>query len=148
MHILPRQISMKKTALTAALLLCSLGASAQGITQEMLNQFANNHPLTGSERAIKNALAAGPVSALAVNQDNQVEQNTYFSNTVPSKGITDQKSSGRCWLFTSGNGVLTELPLFLRPTGKGKSISPSHHRHKKKADGGPNCHVALPKPTL
>ena len=100
---------MKKTALTAALLLCSLGASAQGITQEMLNQFANNHPLTGSERAIKNALAAGPVSALAVNQDNQVEQNTYFSNTVPSKGITDQKSSGRCWLFTGLNMLRAKM---------------------------------------
>ena len=94
---------MKKNILTLTLLCCTLGASAQGITPEMLSKFAQENKLTGSERAIKNALAAGPVSALALNQDNQVEQDTYFSNSVPSKGITDQKSSGRCWLFTGMN---------------------------------------------
>ncbi len=28
---------------------------------------------------------------------------TYFSHQVKSKGITNQKSSGRCWLFTGLN---------------------------------------------
>ena len=94
---------MKKNILTGALLCCAIGASAQNISQEMLSRFAQENQLKGSERAIKNALAAGPVSALALNQENMVEQNTYFSNSVPSIGITDQKSSGRCWLFTGLN---------------------------------------------
>ncbi|MBR1668490.1 MAG: C1 family peptidase [Bacteroidaceae bacterium] len=100
---------MKKTTLTTALLFCTLGLSAQGISQEMLTRFAQTQKLSGSERAIKNALAAGPVSALALNQDNQVEQDTYFSNSVPSKGITDQKSSGRCWLFTGMNMLRAQM---------------------------------------
>ena len=100
---------MKKNILTLTLLCCTLGASAQGITPEMLSKFAQENKLTGSERAIKNALAAGPVSALALNQDNQVEQDTYFSNSVPSKGITDQKSSGRCWLFTGMNVLRAKM---------------------------------------
>ena len=61
---------MNKTILTTALFLYALGLSAQGISQEMLNRFAKENQLAGSERAIKNALASGPVSALALNQDN------------------------------------------------------------------------------
>ena len=103
--------NMKKIFLSMTLLCGTLGVSAQGISQEMLTRFSQANKITGSERAIKNALAAGPVSGLALNQDNQVEQNTFFSNSVPSKGITDQKSSGRCWLFT-GMNVLRAKMIF------------------------------------
>ena len=77
---------MKTNILTCALLCFATGVSAQNISQEMLARFAKENQITGSEKAIKNALAAGPVSALALNQENQVEQNTYFSNTVPVMG--------------------------------------------------------------
>lgn len=100
---------MKKNILTWTFLCCAVGASAQGISQEMLSKFAQENQLSGSEKAIKNALAAGPVSALAMNHDNQVEQDTYFSNSVQSKGITDQKSSGRCWLFTGLNVLRAKM---------------------------------------
>lgn len=96
---------MKKNLLTLSLLGLSAVASAQGISSEMLSRMAQQNKIEGSEKAIKNALAAGPVSSIALNQDNQTERDTYFSNSVPSKGITDQKSSGRCWLF-SGLNVL------------------------------------------
>ncbi len=101
--------NMKKIFLSMTLLCGTLGVSAQGISQEMLTRFSQANKITGSERAIKNALAAGPVSGLALNQDNQVEQNTFFSNSVPSKGITDQKSSGRCWLFTGMNVLRAKM---------------------------------------
>ena len=99
-----------KSILTIPLLALSINAMAQGnITPEMLSRFAAENRLTAPERAISNALAAGPVSALALNQANQVEQDTYFNHSVPSKGITDQKSSGRCWLFTGLNVLRAEL---------------------------------------
>ena len=88
---------------------CAMSIAAQNISSDMLSRFEQDNKLNGSERAIKNALAAGPVSALATNQDNQVEQNTYFSNSVPSKGITDQESSGRCWLFTGLNVLRAKM---------------------------------------
>ena len=100
---------MNRNLFTLTFLCCAIGASAQNITPEMLSRFAQENQLTGSQRAVKNALAAGPVSALALNQDNQVEQNTYFSHSVPSKGITDQKSSGRCWLFTGLNVLRAKM---------------------------------------
>lgn len=100
---------MKKELIILACLCSQLSASAQGISSQMLTRFAQANKLTGSEIAIKNALAAGPVSSMALNQDNMVEQDTYFSHSVPSKGITDQKSSGRCWLFTGMNVLRAKM---------------------------------------
>jgi len=82
---------------------------AQSITPEMLNKFAAENKLSGADKAIHNALSAGSVANLALNQDNQSEKNTYFSNSVPSKGITDQNSSGRCWLFTGMNVLRAKM---------------------------------------
>ena len=80
-------------------------ARAQGITAEMLERMRADNHLTASDRAIRNALSVTDVKSIALNQDNQSEMNTYFSHSVPSKGIHDQKSSGRCWMF-SGLNVL------------------------------------------
>ncbi len=100
---------MKKTFLSLILATAASGVMAQNITTEMLNKFATENKLTGAEKAIHNALSAGSVTNIALNQDNQVEQDTYFSNSVPSKGITDQKSSGRCWLFTGMNVLRAKM---------------------------------------
>lgn len=98
-----------KKSLTLALLTISLGASAQSITNEMLENFQKESKVAGAQRAIKNALAANSVASIALNQDNQQEKNTYFSNSVNSKGITDQQSSGRCWLFTGLNVLRSKM---------------------------------------
>ena len=46
---------------------------------------------------------------MATNADNPANYDTYFSHKVPSKGITDQKSSGRCWLFTGMNVMRAKM---------------------------------------
>ena len=83
--------------------------NAQGISQELLLQFRSENQMTASDRAIRNALSVTDVKSLALSQDNQAEIDTYFSNSVPSKGITDQKSSGRCWLFTGLNVLRSKV---------------------------------------
>lgn len=98
-----------KTFLSLLLLAAStLTSSAQsvghgGITVEMLQQFRKEHPTSQSTSALRNALAGTSINQLATNASNPDATDTYFSNEVPSKGITDQKSSGRCWLFTGLN---------------------------------------------
>ena len=94
---------MKKILFLAALAAMSLGAAAQSITPQMLEKFKTDNALTATDRAIHNAMAANDVRNLAVNQANLTEMDTYFAHSVPSRGITDQKSSGRCWLFTGLN---------------------------------------------
>ena len=82
---------------------------AQGIDSEMLSRLRTKGTLTSTERALHNALVTTDIRTFAVNSDNQGEQNTYFSHSVPSKGITDQKSSGRCWLFTGLNVLRSKV---------------------------------------
>jgi bleomycin hydrolase len=62
-----------------------------------------------ADRALSNALAGSSINALATNADNPANFDTYFSHKVPSKGITDQKSSGRCWLFTGMNVMRAKM---------------------------------------
>ncbi len=40
---------------------------------------------------------------LSINRGKFGKVDTYFSNRVESEGITNQKSTGRCWLFTGLN---------------------------------------------
>lgn len=100
---------MKKSLVILSLSALSMNAFAQSITPEMLNKMEQENKVSGTSKAIRNALAATSVASIALNQDNQAEKNTYFSNSVPSVGITDQKSSGRCWLFTGLNVLRAQM---------------------------------------
>lgn len=60
-------------------------------------------PRQTTDKAIRNAIGNNDIRKLALNQDNLKGMDTHFSIKVDSKGITDQKSSGRCWLFTGLN---------------------------------------------
>lgn len=87
------------------LLAASAAATAQnrGITPEVLQQIERAAPTATADRALRNALNATSLSNLAKSADNPAKYDTHFSNEVKSKGITDQQSSGRCWLFTGLN---------------------------------------------
>jgi len=76
-----------------------------GISAEMLQQIEKQNPPTVSDRALRNALAANAIDLLAKNQQHAGVLDTYFSVETKSQSITDQKSSGRCWMF-SGLNVL------------------------------------------
>ena len=51
--------------------------------------------------------------------ENSNKFDSHFSNQVNTKAITDQKSSGRCWMFTGmnvlRNKAITRFPLPLNP---------------------------------
>jgi len=99
---------MKKILLCAGLL-ASLTVNAQtkdgGITKQMLQQIEKQNVPTASDRALRNALAANAIDALAKNQQNAGALDTYFNIETKKQSITNQKSSGRCWMF-SGMNVL------------------------------------------
>ena len=103
--------NMKKiTILIAAFAAASffqLNVYAQngGITAEMMTEIQKGYAATPADKAIKNALNTTPISTLAANSENMVMIDTHFSDKVKIKGITNQLSSGRCWLF-SGLNVL------------------------------------------
>ena len=102
---------MKKLLFLIAII-SSLPILAQnngGISTEMLSRIRNGYTDTPAEKAVKNALAGQSISTLAVNADNLAMIDTHFSNKVEVKGITNQKSSGRCWLFTGLNVLRAKM---------------------------------------
>ena len=109
-----RNNRLKLTGCILAALLAAGNVSAQkengSIDTQMLKEFAESYKPTGAEKALRNVMLTTSVKTLAVNQENKAKElNTYFSNTVNSKGITDQESSGRCWLFTGLNVMRAKM---------------------------------------
>lgn len=80
-----------------------------GISPEMLGEIRKAQPSAQQTRALRNAMAGTSLKTLATVANNPDAADTHFSNTVPSKGITDQQSSGRCWLFTGYNVIRAKL---------------------------------------
>ena len=105
---------MKKLFLTAVFAACSAFVlSAQqptgGLSPEMLEKISATYEDNAYDRAISNALAGTSIATLAVNADNAAMIDTHFSDRVRTKGITDQQSSGRCWLFTGLNVLRAKM---------------------------------------
>ena len=102
---------MKKHITFALLFAAALTAQAQqgGISGEMLNQIKQSYKATPADKAIRNALGGTSINTLALNQENRADFDTEFSHKVLSKGITDQQSSGRCWLFTGLNVLRSQM---------------------------------------
>ncbi|WP_294470634.1 C1 family peptidase [uncultured Bacteroides sp.] len=74
-----------------------------GISEAMMQQIKKSYEGTTADKAIRNAIGSNDIRKLALNQDNLKGMDTHFSIKVNTKGITNQKSSGRCWLFTGLN---------------------------------------------
>ena len=105
---------MKKTVVCVAMLLAGMsGVSAQnkegGISEAMLERIRSGYAATPEQKAVKNALASNSIAALAVNSENLAMCDTHFSHRVTTRGITNQKSSGRCWLFTGLNVLRAKM---------------------------------------
>ena len=75
----------------------------------VLAEISKGYEGTGADKAIKNALATTPINTLAINSENAAMIDTHFSDRVKTKGHTDQKSSGRCWLFTGLNVLRAKM---------------------------------------
>ena len=90
-------------------MLGSLSVSAQtkdgGLSSEMLRDIQKEQQAQPASRALANAIAANSIDALATNHQNAGALDTWFSVETKKQSITDQKSSGRCWMF-SGLNVL------------------------------------------
>ena len=92
------------TLLAFILITASSIASAQGsLNNEEIAKIKSSVTFDEDTRALMNAISSNDISKLAVNRENLGKVNPYFTNKVEIKDITNQKSSGRCWLFTGLN---------------------------------------------
>ena len=96
---------MKRILLAAAVLSGALTLSAQtrgGLSPEILAEISKGYTGTPAEKALRNALNGTPVATLALSGE-ALPVDPHFTYEVKTKGRTNQKSSGRCWLFTGLN---------------------------------------------
>lgn len=99
---------MKKLILLSMALLSVSAITAQTLGENELKELKSSFVNDGYAKTIHNIVVANKgLKGLAY--DASVAQNAddFFKYNTDVKGITDQKSSGRCWMFTSMN--------FLRP---------------------------------
>ena len=104
---------MKRVVITVVALALTVVASAKvengGIDAKMMEQLRKGYTASPEQKAVKNALASTPINTLATNGENLAMCDTHFSHRVKTSGITNQKSSGRCWLFTGLNVLRAKM---------------------------------------
>ncbi len=107
---------MKKQTVAIAFALCSSMAMPSlwgqtvgkgGLDTEALKTIRQGFDNSPSERALRNAILANGMTF--TNGANTIKPDGQFSHRVKSKGVTDQKSSGRCWLFTGLNVLRADV---------------------------------------
>jgi len=76
---------------------------AQEISKTEMDQIRSGFKKDAYTKAMQNALSSNDISKLAWNRENIGTTDQLFTYRVDVSGITDQKSSGRCWMFSSLN---------------------------------------------
>ena len=96
--------------LFAGVLFSSNSISQDGsISKQTLQDIKSSIDIDGDTKALMNAISSNSIKKLAVNRENIGKLNPYFSDKIDIKGISNQKSSGRCWLFTGLNMLRVQV---------------------------------------
>ena len=98
---------IRSMPVTAALVLfmsvLAVGNSDGGLSSNMIEDIRNAFEMDVHTRSMYNALTGTSINDIALNRDIVQKHNDVFSHKIKAKGITNQKSSGRCWLFAGLN---------------------------------------------
>jgi bleomycin hydrolase len=96
-------MKIKFTLIMGLVFLTIAAIGQKNISEEMLTQMQKDFQSDASMKALENAVSSNSIKKLAVNRENLGKVDTYYSNRVKTRGITNQQKSGRCWLFTGLN---------------------------------------------
>jgi len=87
----------------------ALSAQTEQISPDLLNQIQASVEMDNYTRAMQNAVSNNDVKALARNREVLTDIDHHFAHKIPVSTITNQKVSGRCWLFTALNVLRTKV---------------------------------------
>ena len=73
------------------------------LSPELIDEIQQNFSMDTHARAMLNALTSTSIKTLSENRQVLAGHNTTFSHKVNTKGISNQKQSGRCWMFAGFN---------------------------------------------
>lgn len=90
-------------------------ASPDGVlTPDFISHLRTSFRIDEADRARQNAITQNEINSLALNHSAIAGADRHFSHRVRTKGITNQKQSGRCWMFAALNTV---RPHVIRENG-------------------------------
>lgn len=82
---------------------CTFGSEGNDLNDDLIKSIRSEFKMDTQTRAMYNAISNTDIGTLAMNRDLLRDHNTFFSNKIEIKKISNQKSSGRCWLFAALN---------------------------------------------
>jgi bleomycin hydrolase len=94
------------------------------ITPKDLLKIKKSVSSDADTRALINAISNNEIQKLAFNRENVGDLDMYFSNRIKTKEITNQKSSGRCWLYTGLNVI--RIPVIEEHQMEGFQLSQTY----------------------
>jgi len=102
-----KNLNMKKIfSLIISSLFCSVLVYTQSLDFQTIEKIRSEYKKNAeNDIAIRNALSNNDIKTVALNRDVCGKTDHNFKYKVNVSGITDQKSSGRCWMFTGLNSL-------------------------------------------
>ena len=80
------------------------------IDKKTVNNWNNTFTSSKNEKLMQNIITSNSISSLYTNRDAHQKYQHIFSHKVtPGVKVTDQKSSGRCWLFAALNVIRRQM---------------------------------------
>ena len=75
----------------------------KGISKELLKDFSEDYHKDLRSKIISDAIIKNGINNTALNRDSIIKMQHTFSEEIKTGKITNQKKSGRCWLFAGLN---------------------------------------------
>lgn len=75
----------------------------KGISEELLKNFSEDYRKDWKNKIISNTIIKNGINDTALNRDSIIKMQHTFSEEIKTGKITNQKKSGRCWLFAGLN---------------------------------------------
>jgi bleomycin hydrolase len=110
---MPRQTLALATGLCLLFSAITLAQRDSSLSTSLIEEIQTRFEMDTQARAMQNALTSVGIKDLSENREVLASHNTTFSHKIETRGISNQKSTGRCWMFAGFNTlrpvILTNL---------------------------------------
>ncbi|KPV44593.1 aminopeptidase C [Alicyclobacillus ferrooxydans] len=83
--------------------------AATGISSSMIEKFAQEFGAMPANRIRMNAIAKNGINSVATNREALIDMQFTFSTEIETGPVTNQKQSGRCWMFAGLNTIRHDM---------------------------------------
>jgi len=98
-----------------ALASISTATNKAALTEDLMQHLETQFDQHGHQTGLINSITNNNIQDISLNHERVVSHDDHFSHRLKKSGITNQKGSGRCWLFAGLNiftpDMMTRLKL-------------------------------------